>query len=125
MMCGMAMPRREPITDEQLTGWKYFGKFLPLLDRLHDAGTARDRAHNRTPHYDQYIALQLIFFFNPIVTSMRGLVQAGALKKVRQQLGAPGSGRPPRWAVSPRPAACSTPNCSSRSLPNWARSFNR
>ncbi|MFA7237359.1 MAG: hypothetical protein WC058_10885 [Phycisphaeraceae bacterium] len=87
MMCGMAMPRREPITDEQLAGWKYFGKVLPLLDRLHGAATGRDTAHNRTLHYDQYPALQLIFFFNPIVTSMRGLVQAGALKKVRQQLG--------------------------------------
>jgi len=83
----MAMPRREPITDEQLQGFKYFKKFLPLLDRLHDAAAARDKAGNRKLHYDQYIALQLIFFFNPIVTSMRGLVQASALKKVRQQLG--------------------------------------
>jgi hypothetical protein len=81
------MPRREPITDEQIQGLKYFRKFLPLLDRLHDAATARDKAGNRTLHLDQYIALQLVFFVNPIVTSMRGLVQASALKKVRQQLG--------------------------------------
>lgn len=81
------MARREPITDEQLQGFKYFKKLLPLLDRLHDAATARDKAGNRTLHYDQYIALQLIFFFNPIVTSMRGLVQASTLRKVRQQLG--------------------------------------
>lgn len=86
-MCGMASPRRTLITDEQLTGWKYLRKFLPLLDRLHEAGTVRDTAGNRTLHYDQYIALQLIFFFNPIVTSMRGLVQASTLRKVRQQLG--------------------------------------
>ena len=38
-------------------------------------------------HYDQYIALQLLFFFNPVVTSMRGLVQASTLKKVQQKLG--------------------------------------
>ena len=81
------MPRREPITDEQLQGLKYFKKFLPLLDRLHETATARDKAGNRVLHFDQYIALQLIFFFNPIVTSMRGLVQASALKKVRRQLG--------------------------------------
>ncbi|MFA7235856.1 MAG: hypothetical protein WC058_03240 [Phycisphaeraceae bacterium] len=43
MICGMAMPRGEPITDEQLTGWKHFRRFLPLLDRLHGAATARDR----------------------------------------------------------------------------------
>lgn len=83
----MAMLRREPITDQQLQGFKYFKKFLPLLDRLHDTATARDTAGNRTLHFDQYVALQLVFFFNPIVTSMRGLVQASTLKKVRQQLG--------------------------------------
>jgi len=83
----MAMPRREPITDDQLQGLKYFKKFLRLLDRLHDTATARDKADNRTLHYDQYIALQLIFFFNPIVTSMRGLVQASTLRKVQRELG--------------------------------------
>src|SRR3990172_1474378 len=83
----MAMPRRETITDEQLQGFKYFRKFLPLLDRLHDAAAARDAAGNRGLHFDQYVALQLVFFFNPIVTSMRGLVQASHLQKVQQQLG--------------------------------------
>ena len=79
--------RREPIRDDQLQGFKYFLKLLPMLACLHDDATARDRAGNRTLHLDQYIALQLIFFFNPIVTSMRGLVQASHLKKVRKQLG--------------------------------------
>ena len=86
-MGGMARPLREPITDDQLQRFKYFKKFLPLLDRLHDAATARDKAGNRLLHLDQYIALQLVFFFNPIVTSMRGLVQASALKKVQRELG--------------------------------------
>ena len=83
----MGMPRREPITDDQLQGFKYFKKLLPLLDRLHDHGTQRDQAGNRILFFDQYIALQLLFFFNPIVTSMRGLVQASTLKKVQQKLG--------------------------------------
>ena len=83
----MARPRRQPITDDQLQGFKYFKKFLPLLDRLHDAATPRDKAGNRVLHMDQYIALQLVFFFNPIVTSMRGLVQASSLQKVRRELG--------------------------------------
>lgn len=83
----MAMPRRETITDDQLVGFKYFKKSLPLLDRLHDTATARDGAGNRVLHFDQYIALQLVFFFNPIVTSMRGLVQASGLKKVQRELG--------------------------------------
>jgi len=81
------MPRRETITDEQLQGFKYFRKFLPLLDRLHDAAAARDAAGNRVLHFDQYVALQLVFFFNPIVSSMRGLVQASHLQKVQRELG--------------------------------------
>ena len=83
----MGMPRRQMITDDQLQGLKYFEKLRALLDRLHDHATQRDRAHNRVLHFDQYIALQLLFFFNPIVTSMRGLVQASTLKKVQQKLG--------------------------------------
>lgn len=83
----MAMPKRPEITDDQLQGFKYFKKLLPFLDRLHDHATERDKAGNRDLHYDQYLSLQLLFFFNPIVTSMRGLVQASTLKKVRQQLG--------------------------------------
>jgi len=43
----MAMPRREPITDERLQGFKYFKKSLPL-DRPHDAAVARDRAGKPT-----------------------------------------------------------------------------
>lgn len=82
----MAMARREPISEEQLQGFKYFKKLLPLLDRLHDNATERDKAGNRNLHFDQYCALELLFFFNPIVTSMRGLVEAGKLKKVQRTL---------------------------------------
>ena len=80
------MPK-QPITEQQLRGWKYFKKFLPMLDRLHEAAAARDKAGNRVLHFDQYVALQLVFFFNPIVTSMRGLIQASELKKVQRELG--------------------------------------
>lgn len=81
------MPRRQPVTEKQLQGFKYFKKILPLLDRLHDQGLDRDRAGNRVLHYDQYLALMLLFFFNPIVTSTRGLIEASSLNKVRQRLG--------------------------------------
>ena len=87
MIPGMAMPRRQPIDEEQLQGFKYFKKVLHLLDVLHDHACARDKAHNRSLHYDQHIALQLLFFFNPIITSMRGLVQASTLRKVQRVLG--------------------------------------
>ena len=87
MISAMGMPPRQPITDDQLQGFKYFHKLRAMLDQLHDHATQRDRAGNRVLHYDQYIALQLLFFFNPVVTSMRGLVQASTLKKVQQKLG--------------------------------------
>ena len=57
------------------------------MDRLHEHRLERDKAGNRILHYDQYLALILLFFFNPIVTSMRGLVQASSLQKVRKKLG--------------------------------------
>jgi len=79
-------PRAE-FRESDLVGFKYFKSILPLLDRLHDNGCGRDRAHNRTLHFDQYTALVLLFLFNPIVTSTRGLVQASSLGKVRKKLG--------------------------------------
>jgi DDE family transposase len=57
------------------------------LDRLHEDACERDRAHNRKLHFDQYVALLLLYFFNPIVTSLRGIVQASELKKVQRMLG--------------------------------------
>ena len=83
----MAMAKRIPVTDEQLRGFKYFKKLLPMLDRLHDDATARDKPGNRILHFDQYAALVLLFLFNPIVSSARGLIQASTLRKVRAKLG--------------------------------------
>lgn len=83
----MAIAPPAEIRESDLVGFKYFKSILPLLSRLHDDGCARDKAENRTLHFDQYTALLLLFFFNPIVTSMRGLVQASTLDKVRKKLG--------------------------------------
>lgn len=83
----MARKLKTKIQERDLQGFKYFKKLLPLLDRLHDHRTQRDKAGNRVLHYDQYLALMLLFFFNPIVTSTRGLVEASSLKKVRRKLG--------------------------------------
>jgi len=85
----MAAPRRPPIRDKDLRGLKYFKLLGPLLERLHDDATARDRAGNRRLFYDQYACLLLLFFFNPIVKSLRGLQQASTLNKVQRLLGCP------------------------------------
>src|SRR6266542_5199034 len=83
----MARPRQLPLQPEQLQGFKYFDLLRPLLAHLHDHACERDRAGNRLLHYDQYAALLLFYFFNPVLTSLRGLQQASALDKVQQQLG--------------------------------------
>jgi Transposase DDE domain len=79
--------RPAKIQERDLAGFKYFKRLLPLLDRLHAHNTARDRAHHRTLHYDQHIALILLYLFNPIVSSLRSVVQASELKKVQRTLG--------------------------------------
>jgi hypothetical protein len=44
-----------------------------LFDHLHAVGTARDRAGNRQLFSDQSATWRLVYFFNPTVTSLRGL----------------------------------------------------
>ena len=79
--------KKEDIEESDITGLKYFDQLAPLLKRLHDDGCDRDRAGNRNLHYDEYCLLLLLFLFNPIVTSLRGIQQASALKKVQKKLG--------------------------------------
>ena len=83
------MPRKPnpTIASKDLQGFKYLDMVLPLLARLHDAGTADDKAGNRRLFYDQYIALLLLYFFNPILTSLNALLQASALDKVNKTTG--------------------------------------
>lgn len=85
----MAGTPQSEIREEDLRGFKHFKLLLPVLDNLHDTACARDRAHNRKLHFDQYVALILLYFFNPIVTSLRGIQQASQLQKVQRILGAP------------------------------------
>ena len=85
-------PRRGPkekpaIEPSDIQGLKYFGKLKPLLARLHDVGTERDKANNRDLHMDQYCLLVLMWMFCPILTSMRALQQASELDKVQKKLG--------------------------------------
>lgn len=83
-MAGKAKP---PIKAKDLQGFKYFDMVLPLLARLHDAGTADDKAGNRRLFFDQYVVLILLYFFNPILTSLNALLQASALDKVKKTTG--------------------------------------
>lgn len=79
--------KRKPIRERDVQGLKYLDVLLPLLGKLHDVGCQRDKAGNRKLHYDEYCLLVLLFLFNPIVRSLRGLQQASQLKNVQKKLG--------------------------------------
>ena len=81
---GHVMPK---FTEQDLHGFKYFDLLQPLLKKLHDAGTERDRAGNRELFCDQYASLILMYFFNPVLTSLRGIKQASGFQKVQRELG--------------------------------------
>lgn len=86
---GRGHAKRPDVTEADIQGLKYFDRLAPLLGRLHDDGCERDRAGNRQLHFDQYCQLILLYLFNPIVTSLRGIQQASELKKVQRKLGCP------------------------------------
>lgn len=85
----MAGKRKDKVREKDLHGFKHFKLLLPVLESLHDNACERDKAGKRQLHFDQLAALILLYFFNPIVTSLRGLQQASELKKVQRILGCP------------------------------------
>jgi len=87
----MARKKRSNLKEEDLQGFKYFKILGPLLESLHEVGTQRDKAQNRQLFFDQYGALLLLYFFNPILTSLRGIQQASHLGKVQKKLGCRGT----------------------------------
>jgi len=87
----MARKKRSNLKEEDLQGFKYFKILGPLLESLREVGTQRDKAQNRQLFFDQYGALLLLYFFNPILTSLRGIQQASHLGKVQKKLGCRGT----------------------------------
>jgi hypothetical protein len=82
---GLCLP--PSLSEETRQGCKYFRLLGPLFDPLHRAAPERDRAGNRQLCYDQYASVMLRYFFNPVVTSVRGLPQTTRLPKVQERLG--------------------------------------
>lgn len=77
------------IQESDIQHLKFFKPLLKILGRLRACGTERDQAGNRKLHYDQYCCLVLLYLFNPIVCSLRGIQQASELKKVQRLLKCP------------------------------------
>ena len=81
----MALSR--PTPKPSLAGFKYFEQLDSLLAPLRPASTARDTAGNRQLYFDQYAQLLLLYFFNPAVTSLRGVREFTTLEKVQRVFG--------------------------------------
>jgi hypothetical protein len=76
-------PQKPPIREKDIQGFKYLDSFFKVLTRFHDVKSHQ----NRKLHYDQYLALMLLYFFTPVLTSLRGIQQATTLEKVQKHLG--------------------------------------
>ena len=78
-------PRKPTIKPRQVQGAKYLAHIIDLLRPLH--------AHRPDPkrqlHYDELCAWLLLYFFSPVLTSLRGLQQASTLDEVRRKLRLP------------------------------------
>src|SRR5208283_5271070 len=111
----MARPRRRALQPSDIEGLEYFDTLVPLLARLKEIGTERDRAGNRQLFYDQYVCLLLLYFFSPTITSLRALQQASTLDAVQRRLGI----RPTSLGSFSEAAGCLTPRPSTKSSGNW------
>jgi hypothetical protein len=76
-----------PLDARRLQGFKYFQLLDSLVERLHTQGTERDKAGNRQLFFDQYAVLLLLYYFNPTVTTLRGVQQFTTLEKVQRMCG--------------------------------------
>lgn len=85
--CQQDPPGAKGVQSKDIQGLKYLEMLIPLLERLHDEQTARDKANNRELHFDKYCMLVLLYMFNPTVTSLRAIAQASELAKVQKKFG--------------------------------------
>jgi hypothetical protein len=80
----MAGKRKEPLTDSNVRqGQKYLRSFQDLLKPLADLP-----AHgNRKFHYDDWVCLLLLHFFNPVLNSLRSLAEATDFQSIQDFVG--------------------------------------
>ena len=77
----------DAIREQDILHLGHLKRAFALLDALHDVGCERDTAGNRTLHFDGYCKLVLLYIWNPLIGSVRGLQQALGLPAVAKALG--------------------------------------
>lgn len=103
--------RKRAVEESDLEGFKLLEPMSDLLGALRDESNP-----NRDLHFDHYVTLLLFYFFNPVLTSLRGF-------KPRRSF--PRSAR--SWAYLERASApcqlrsmCSIPSSWARSCQSWS-----
>jgi len=76
-------PPGAPLREDDMRGFKFFKRIGALLKALHHCAPHP----NRRLYYDEYGAAVLFYFFNPAITSLRGLQKATGFDKVKKVLG--------------------------------------
>jgi IS4 transposase len=79
--------KKAKIKESALQGFKDLRAMRGLLGGLHKIGTDRDKAGNRKLHMDDYCLLVLMWLYNPVIDSLRGLSQTTHFDSVRKRLG--------------------------------------
>ena len=78
-------PRKPTIKPRDVQGAQYLEQIVALLRPLH----AHRPDPKRSLHYDELCAWLLLYFFSPILTSLRALQQASTLEQLQRQFKLP------------------------------------
>ena len=78
---------RKKLKADEVRCLGYLQRVFDLLEPLHDVGCERDRAGNRELHFDQYVKLVLLYTWNPLIHSVKGLQEAVGLARVAKAIG--------------------------------------
>lgn len=78
-------PRKPTIKPRQVKGAKYLAHIIDVLRTLHDERPDP----KRRLHYDELCAWLLLYFFSPVLTSLRGLQQASLFDEIQRRLKLP------------------------------------
>lgn len=79
-------PKKRAIEEQDVSGFKLLDLLSEFLAALRDESNP-----NRDLHFDHYVTLLVLYFFNPVLTSLRGLQAATEFPKIRKRLGIPRS----------------------------------
>jgi hypothetical protein len=72
-----------PFGPEELRGLKFFGPLEHLLVNLHQLYPDA----KRKLHYDDYLLLLLLAYYNPIISSTRAICHCSGFRRVQKGLG--------------------------------------